>query len=228
MTRCSAARGLGVAALLLSTVAVNAAEWAGDLAPDRHAGLDSQTRRAPAGARRFRRHAGRDRAVRGDDSPGGGPAAGLPQEHPERSAGLRRIRRARCRARPLPAFPPGRNRSCQEDRRIPRRQGQTRGQSAPAAGCRPVFLLAARQPAGNAPSRLLVGESHARYPAPARRKNGVVLARSLRHQRRKSTRLPQDAQAGRAVPGQRHRQLPRTADRRGAGPGHASLPRRRR
>ena len=205
------------------------ASWANDLTPIGTAGLELPARRAPPRARRVRRHTRGDPASgRHDARAGGAPSGALPGHRQQRPAALRALGRPRRRARAVPAQPPRHHRSRPRPGRGPRREGQARRQPPHAAGGQPLLLLAAREPPGNQSRRLLVGQPHAQHAAAAGREDGAVLARPLRHQRGEGARLPQDAGAARPVLPARHRQRPRPGDRRGAGPGDARLPRRRR
>ena len=141
-------------------------------------------------------------------------------------AGVRSFRRVRPRARPVPAEPSGHHGGRQGQRRSARHPGEVGGQPSGPAGGQRLLLLAARQPPGDGPRGLLVGEPHARDAASAAGEGGALLARALRDQRGQGPGLPEDAPTGRAVPGARARGLPRAPGRRGQGPGHARLPRR--
>ncbi len=74
----------------------------------------------------------------------------------------------------------------------------------------------------------VVGESHARRQAAARRKADALLARALRDRRKQSTRLPDDAPPERDVPGARVGTVSRSARRDSQGPGDARVSRQRR
>ena len=192
--------------------------------------LELRPRGAPAVARRFRRHPRGHSEARGHDARGGGPLPRRVRRHSQRPPpAVRALRPVGRDAHQLPAQPPGGHRDGGAAGRGDGREGEARDRQPPhAARVGPLLLLAARHAPGDAPRRLLVGRAHARHAPPARREAGAVLARPLRHRREQGARLPQDAAADRDLRAARRRQLPRPRDRRGAGPGDALLPRRRR
>ena len=94
---------------------------------------------------------------------------------------------------PFPAGPSGYHGGRQGQRRSARHQGQDGRQPADPARGQRLLLLAARQPPGDGPRRLLVGGPDARHAASAAGEDSALLARPLRHQRGQGPRLPQDA-----------------------------------
>ena len=126
---------------------------------------------------------------------------------PERSEAVRRIghlgsRHGSVSAEPCRSRPP-RARA----RRGARREDAARRFAAPAAaGRRQVLLQPGREQHRNAAPRSVVGESHARDEAAARREADALLARPLRDRREQGARLPDDAPAERDVPRERRRQ----------------------
>jgi len=212
MTRCSPVRGFGLAALLLSGFAVNAAEWAGGLTP-----IGTQDWNAARAAHLLERagFGGTPEEIAlyaANDSTGRGPAAGLPQDHPERSAAFDDSGAHDPGLNPS-TFPAGRNRSRQEDRRIPRRQKSSPRAIGACSRLPTGFLLAARQPAGDASPRLLVGEPHACHPTSPGRKDALFWhghfatnEEKVRDYRKMLKQLEYSRT--------RHRQLSRAADQR--------------
>ena len=189
--------------------------------------LELRPRRAPADARRVRRHA------RGDPEAGGrrprarGPLARALREHPEsEDAAVRRVGALGSDAERFPGKPARSDRSRGEERPLDGRRRQAGRQPSGAARLRPLLLLAAGDDARNAAARLLVGEPDAADHASRGAEDGPAVARPLRHPREQGPRLPQDDAADRPVRAGRDRQPPRPDHPGRAEPGDAVLPRR--
>ena len=135
---------------------------------DRRRRLERRPRRAPAGPRGLRRHAGRDPEA-GRRRP---RARGRARSCTTRASRIRRCSRSSNRgsgihAERLSRKPARSDRSGGQARRLDGRREQAGRQPSGAAGLRSLLLLAAGDDARNAPAGLLVGEPDAADDASA-------------------------------------------------------------
>ena len=139
------------------------------------------------------------------------------------SAAVRAFGHLRSESYALSSDAPRRHAPCRRDGLVHGRRRQASRAATPAARRRPLLLLAAREHAGDPSRRELVGGPHGRHQSAASGKARAVLAWSLRVQRGKGPRLPQDAWTSHAVPGECGREFRHFAFRRRARSGDARL-----
>ena len=113
------------------------AAWKDDLSPIARRRLELRPRRAPAGARGVRRHAGRDRETGRRRARARGPLARALREHPEsEDAAVRRIGSVGSDAERVSGEPARSDRSRAQARHLDGRREQAGGQPSGAAGRR--------------------------------------------------------------------------------------------
>ena len=200
------------------------AAWTGDLTPVSAADWNYDRAEHLLGQGGVQRDAGGHPEAGGHDARAGGARPRRVRRLPERPP--RTVRAFRFLGRDADAFPAEPARRDRPGNEAWREHGYPRKarrrQPPHAAGVGPLLLLAARHAARDPPRRLLVGRADARHQSPARREDGAVLARPLRHRREQGARLPQDAAPGRDVRAACDGQLPGPGGGGGQGPRRCS------
>ena len=204
------------------------AAWKDDLDADCRRRLELRPRRAPAGPRGVRRHAGRDPEAGRRRPRARRPLARALREHPEsEDAAVRRIGAVGSDAERV-------SRKAGPKRPIARRSTAPRWASTcKPAGNRPVQPVSDRffywlratmletRRLGYWWANRMLQTTH-----PRGAEDGAAVARPLRHPREQGPRLPQDDAADRPVRAGRDRQPARSDHQGRAEPGDAVLPRR--
>ena len=204
------------------------ASWKDDLTPIARRRLELRPRRAPAGARGIRRHAGRDPEAGRRRPRARRPLARALRAHPEsEDAAVRRIGAVGSDAERLSREP------ARSDRSGAEATAARWASTTKPAGNRPVQPVSDRffywlratmletRRLGYWWANRMLQTTH-----PVRAEDGAAVARPLRHPREQGPRLPQDAAADRPVRAGRDRQPARPDHQGRAEPGDALLPRR--